>query len=544
MRSISEFLSGKTLFVTGATGFLAKGFVEKILFSSPEVARIYLLIRPRLRSNGRLVSETERLETEVLQSRAFGRLREKWGAAFPSVMAEKIEPVAGDLTEDGLGIASGQRERLVDEVDFVVNFAGTVVFDEPIDSALEQNTMGAARVVAFAKACRQAALVHVSTAYVSGQRTGRIQETPFPQDRSVTDLINGSAAGFDLQGEIDAIRSFAKKVREASNEPELEAAFLKQLRRQDRGKRVTDYRKAHQVEALRQRWIRKQLVDEGMRRARRFGWNDSYTLTKAMGEQLIVKSHGDLPMAIVRPAIVESSLEDPEPGWVEDLKVADPLIVHYGKGRLSNFPIDPGIVLDIVPVDVLNNAVAAVLPQVHGSHEMKVYHVASGSQNPVRASEVVEHVYGYFKTSPLRDRKGQPIEVRPWQFIGRRRFSWIVLLKYKLPLRFLKAAVDYLPTRWVSRYRRRVMALEAILVRLESLLDIYCGYTHLDCEFETENTRRLFQALNPEDQRVFNFDVTRINWREYFQEIHIPGLKHHVLKEGDGAVSTLTAGAD
>ena len=459
-------------------------------------------------------------------------------------MSDKLAAVAGDLTEDGLGIAVDRRARLVEDVDFVVNFAGTVVFDEPIDSALEQNAMGAARVVAFAKACRKAALVHVSTAYVSGKRTGRIPEAPFPQDRSVSDLINGSAAGFDLQGEINAIRAFTREVEEASRKPDLEAAFLKQLRRQDRGKRVTDYRKAHQVEALRQRWIRKQLVDEGMRRARRHGWNDSYTLTKAMGEQLIVKSRGDLPTAIVRPAIVESSLEDPEPGWVEDLKVADPLIVHYGKGRLWNFPIDPGIVLDIIPVDVLNNAVSAVLPKVHGSEEMKVYHVASGSQNPVLASEMVELVYGYFKSSPMQDRSGRPIDVRPWQFISQRRFRCLVALKYKLPLGLLKAAVDYLPARWVSRYRRRVSGMEAVLERLESLVDTYCGYTHLDCEFETENTRRLYQSLNPEDQKVFNFDVTRINWPEYIQEIHIPGLKHHVLKEGDGAISVLAAEAD
>ena len=544
MRSIAEYLSGKTLFVTGATGFLAKGFVEKILFSAPEVARIYLLIRPRSRSNGQIVSDAERLETEILQSRAFERLRERWGGAFSAVMADKLVAVAGDLTEDGLGIAADRRERLVEDVDFVVNFAGTVVFDEPIDSALEQNAMGAARVVAFAKACRKAALVHVSTAYVSGRRTGRIPEAPFPQDRSISDLINGSAAGFDLQGEIDAIRAFTREVEEASRKPDLEAAFLKQLRRQDRGKRVTDYRKAHQVEALRQRWIRKRLVDEGMRRARRHGWNDSYTLTKAMGEQLIVKSRGDLPTAIVRPSIVESSLEDPEPGWVEDLKVADPLIVHYGKGRLSNFPIDPGIVLDIIPVDVLNNAVTAVLPQLHGSEEMKVYHVASGSQNPVLASEMVELVYGYFKSSPMQDRSGRPIDVRPWQFISRRRFNCLVALKYKLPLSMLKAAVDYLPARWVSRYRRRVTGMEAVLVRLESLVDTYCGYTHLDCEFETENTRRLYRALNPEDQKVFNFDVTRINWPQYIQEIHIPGLKHHVLKEGDGAVSVVAADTD
>ena len=49
------------------------------------------------------------------------------------------------------------------------------------------------------------------------------------------------------------------------------------------------------------------------------------------------------------------------------------------------------------------------------------------------------------------------------------------------------------------------MVMEAILVRLESLLDIYCGYTHLDCEFETENTRRLFQALNPEGPEGLQF---------------------------------------
>ncbi|MDE3001102.1 MAG: SDR family oxidoreductase [Gemmatimonadota bacterium] len=544
MRSIAKYLSGKTLFVTGATGFLAKGFVEKILYSAPEVARIYLLIRPRSRSNGQIVSEKERLESEIFQSRAFERLRARWDGAYPSVMSEKVVAVAGDLTEDGLGISAEQRERLVVDVDFVVNFAGTVVFDEPIDSALEQNTLGAARVVAFAKTCRKAALVHVSTAYVSGKRTGRIPEAPFPQDRSVSDLINGSADGFDPQGEIDAIRALVREVEDASVEPGLEAAFHRQLRRQNRGKRVTDYRKAHQVEALRQRWVRKQLVDEGMRRAKRHGWNDTYTFTKAMGEQLVLKSRGDLPTAIVRPAIVESSLEDPEPGWVEDLKVADPLIVHYGKGRLSNFPIDPGIVLDIIPVDILNNAVTAVLPQVHGSEEMKVYHVASGSQNPVRASEMVELVYGYFKTSPMQDRNGRPIDVRPWQFISQRRFRCLVALKYKLPLSLLKAAVDYLPARWVSRYRRRVSGMEAVLERLESLVDTYCGYTHLDCEFETENTRRLFQALNPEDQKVFNFDVTRINWREYIQEIHIPGLKHHVLKEGDGAVSVMTAEAD
>ena len=72
--------------------------------------------------------------------------------------------------------------------------------------------------------------------------------------------------------------------------------------------------------------------------------------------------------------------------------------------------------------------------------------------------------------------------------------------------------------------------LEATFDRIFALSEIYSSYTHLNCEFETENTRRLYEELNPEDQEIFNFDVTRIEWQDYIQNIHIPGLQRHVLK--------------
>ena len=37
----------ETVAVTGATGFLGKALVEKVLRSIPDVRRIYLLIRPK-----------------------------------------------------------------------------------------------------------------------------------------------------------------------------------------------------------------------------------------------------------------------------------------------------------------------------------------------------------------------------------------------------------------------------------------------------------------------------------------------------------------
>ena len=83
MQSISEFLSGKTLFVTGATGFLAKGFVEKILFFragggadlSPDPAAVAFQrptgFRGGAAGGGGPFSRAR-----------FARLRTRWGAAF------------------------------------------------------------------------------------------------------------------------------------------------------------------------------------------------------------------------------------------------------------------------------------------------------------------------------------------------------------------------------------------------------------------------------------------------------------------------------
>ena len=44
----------------------------------------------------------------------------------------------------------------------------------------------------------------------------------------------------------------------------------------------------------------------------------------------------------------------------------------------------------------------------------------------------------------------------------------------------------------------------------------------------------LYTALSPIEQQRFNFDVSKIHWKRYFQEIHIPGIKRHVLKIEDG----------
>lgn len=47
MTPIQEFYNGKSVFVTGGTGFLGKLLIEELLRSCPGVSRIYVLVRPK-----------------------------------------------------------------------------------------------------------------------------------------------------------------------------------------------------------------------------------------------------------------------------------------------------------------------------------------------------------------------------------------------------------------------------------------------------------------------------------------------------------------
>ncbi len=531
MSVVIPFLSRKVLFITGATGFLGKGTVEKILRHAPDVGRIYLMVRPRSRGAGKPVSVDDRLEREILQSNAFARLRAELGDQFGDVMREKLVAVPSDLAKDRLGMDAETYGRLTREVDIVINSAATVVFDEPLDLALAQNTLGVMRIVEFAKACRDAVLVHVSTAYVNGRQKGVISEdAPIP-DQTVAHLMgNGRAPNYNLDSEIESILAYGRKTEAASRRPERFAEFTRLLDKKDRGKRVTAHRREHQMEALRQRWVRERMVARGIQRGRELGWCDSYSLTKAMGEQVIAKMRGNLPTAIVRPSIIESSLSDPEPGWLEGLKVADPIIIHYGKGRLTDFPARPETILDIIPVDIIVNVIIGVLPAIKTASDLKVYHVTTGASNPVTVGETVQYVCEYFGKNPMRDRQGNPIAVGPWTYPTLPQFRRKLRYRYQLPLKMAQWALNRVPIIDVSKQKRHLSILNATLENTLSLADIYTSYTFLDCVFQNDNTTRLFNGMDAEDKQIFNCDVTRINWPTYLKEIHIPGLQRHVLK--------------
>ena len=533
MQTIRDFFHGKVILIAGATGFLGQALVTKMLTALPDVKRIYLLIRSQTGANGEARTATDRLENDVFTSSAFAKLKQIHGERFDRWVREKVCAVEGDMAYERLGLSDADYETLQREVQVFINSGGLVKFDPPIDASLQSNVLGAKYAVELAKSCNDAILLHVSTAYVRGVRPGKVAEELHPPYETYAQQYQaekGEVIPGTLDAEIEDIQRLSEQVRNEANQPERLDQFRREALRNLGA--VTGDKLNGQIDIAREKWVEQRLIDEGLKRAHARGWNDTYTYMKTLGEQMIAKMRGDLPTAIIRQSIMESSLEDPEPGWLGGtLRMADPLIVGFGKGRLPDFPGDPNSILDIIPVDFVINAMLAATVQTYHQRGIEVYHVASGARNPLTFGDIVNITHDYFVRQPMLD-NGQPIPVPVWKFPDKEKFQKDLHHKLRL-LDTVSGWLSRVPLRWAKRKDRRLAVKRHAIETLLHYVQIYSPYVRLSFQFEIGKTEELYRSLSPSDQQLFNFDISRIDWRDYLQEIHIPGIKRHFLKLGD-----------
>src|SRR5690606_41611753 len=112
---------------------------------------------------------------------------------------------------------------------------------------------------------------------------------------------------------------------------------------------------------------------------------------------------GPRPWSAVRPALGKRALRLPYPGWIDGFKMADPLIIAFGRGILPEFPGLPDGVLDVIPVDLVVNAILAAAAAVPPAGAPAYYHVGSGVRNPLTFRAMYENVREYFTEHPMPD---------------------------------------------------------------------------------------------------------------------------------------------
>ncbi|NXI62447.1 FACR1 reductase, partial [Anseranas semipalmata] len=181
MSSVSAYYNGKTVLITGATGFMGKVLVEKLLRSSPEVKAVYILVRPKAGQ-----SMQERV-SNMFKCKVFDRVRED----CPN-FHEKIKPINAELTQPKLAISAEDEEELLTRVNIVFHCAATVRFDEPLKRALQLNAMGTQRLLELARQMKKLeAFIHISTAYANCVRKC-IDEIIYPppaEPKKLFDLV-------------------------------------------------------------------------------------------------------------------------------------------------------------------------------------------------------------------------------------------------------------------------------------------------------------------------------------------------------------------
>jgi len=285
-------------------------------------------------------------------------------SGLPAGWTADVSVLEGALEEPGLGLRPDQAE-LARSVTHLIHTAASISFDLPIKAAARSNVSTALNVLELARGCpRLERLVSVSTAYVT-PHTGNgtpILETLSPLPAPAEELLAAIEDGTAAEADLLA----------------------------------------------------------------RSGHPNTYTLTKAIAEHLLLARQGSVPLAIVRPSIISASRTHPFPGWIDSTSGFGAFVLLIGLGHLRAVVGHPEARLDLIPVD---EVASRILDACRSENVPAIQHAVAGAAHSPTVEKCGEVIRDFFRVHPV----ARYPEIR---YLGPRdlRFQVADLVHHRIPI--------------------------------------------------------------------------------------------------------------
>ncbi|MDF2694461.1 MAG: Long-chain-fatty-acid CoA ligase, partial [Labilithrix sp.] len=521
-------LEGSRLLVLGGTGFLGKIFWVLLLCRYPEIGKIFLLVRKSAKE-----TSEQRFWNTIATSEALDPLRKIHGDGFEAFLKEKIVPIDGDV---GLPLCGIDVKDLKGTIDAVVNVAGVVDFNPPLDEALDTNAFGAQNLVALSKALGDAPLMHTSTCYVVGNREGLILEEkpgdrhPFPRAEEL------GAHLWDPEREIADCLDLIAQAKSRCEDGFRQSDFLERANKNlmRRGEPTTGTPLEEELKSVKRKYVSDRLVEAGLERATHWGWPNIYTYTKSIGEQIIARS--GIAYTIARPACCESTIRFPFPGWNEGIGTSAPIVFLSMKGHHQIIGRD--VVLDFIPADIVCAGMVLTLAELLEGTAKPVYQYGGSDVNPATSERFGELIALYKRKYFQRRGKGNPFINLLQQYmepaiVSKERFEAIgpgaMARAAKSVAKVLKQAPG--PTKAVAR--PAASALESAArteERIDHIIRLFAPFTwNQKGPFSCANTRAAYARLSPEERAQLDWTPEKIDWADYWMNQHMPAMEKRVI---------------
>jgi thioester reductase-like protein len=147
-------------FVTGATGFIGRRLMERLLTNRQ--GTVYVLVRE---------ASQERLE----------ELTDGWRAAVGPSVDKRVVPVLGDLRRPLLGVGEERVEELRGHIEHFVHLAAVYDMTAPAERNTAANVGGTTHAIELARSLEARCLHHVSSIAVAGAFRGTFTEDMFDE---------------------------------------------------------------------------------------------------------------------------------------------------------------------------------------------------------------------------------------------------------------------------------------------------------------------------------------------------------------------------